>query len=196
MIITNFEEMNYKNKIKVYIDQEYAFTLYANEIKRNKLKPDMELSEEQYHDIIYNIVFRRAKQKVLSLLKLMDRTEQELRQKLALHDFPPPVIDWTLDYIKGYHYIDDERYAEQYILCKKDSKSKYQIQSYLYQKGIQKDIINAIMERECYSEDTALIKAIHKKRKNEESIDPVKKKKLIESLCRKGFRYEEIVKHL
>ena len=196
MLITKLEYLNIKSKVRVYIDYEYAFLLYQNDLRRNKLEENIELSEILYEDILQNTVYRRAKQKTIAILKYMDRTEQELRQKLMLEEYPPTIIDKTIDYIKGYGYIDDERYASNYVRFKKEIKSKFQIQNHLYQKGIAKDIINLVMENEYESDEVALLKAIKKKTDHPELLDPDKKQKLIASLCRKGFHYEEIVKHL
>lgn len=74
MIITKLES-GLQKKVRVYIDNEYVFLLYANDIRRYKLEEGMELTKEQYMRIIDETIFRRAKQKALAILKRMDRTE-------------------------------------------------------------------------------------------------------------------------
>lgn len=195
MIITKLEGLD-KGKVKVYIDWEYHFLLYNKDIKVNKLVENEIITEAVYDDILKNTVLRRGKQKAISILKFMDRSEQELKLKLKQADYTDSVISMILDYIKSYHYIDDTRYAQIYIRTKKESKSLRQIQMELMNKGIQKSIIEEAFTDEYETEDSAIMKAISKKCKDLSSLSKEDKIKLAASLYRKGFRSESIKKHL
>ena len=46
-------------------------------------------------------VIRKAKQKAMRLLEQMDRSERNLRQKLAQNGFPPKAVDAAVDYVKS-----------------------------------------------------------------------------------------------
>ena len=52
-----------------------------------------------------------AKKKAMSLLKYMDRTEWQLRDKLSLKGFSEGAIGEAIEYVKSFHYLDDYRYA-------------------------------------------------------------------------------------
>lgn len=195
MLVTRLEYLD-KKKVKVYIDDEYSFLLYIPDIKKNKIEENTELTEEQYKDIVINTVFRRAKQKALAVLKHMDRTEFELREKLKRADYTDNIIDKTIDYIKGFNYIDDEKYCKYYIRNKKTSKSKRIITMELIHKGVSKDIIEEIMNEEFVNDDMALTKAIGRKMLILEEMRNEDKLKLVASLYRKGFQSEDIKKYI
>ena len=45
-----------------------------------------------------------AKKKAMSLLKYMDRTEWQLRDKLSLKGFSEGAIEEAIEYVKSFHY--------------------------------------------------------------------------------------------
>jgi len=206
-----------KIKTKVYIDEEYHFLLYPQDMRLYKLEEGMELTDEEYKRIIEDTVLRRGKQKALTLLKYMDRTEYELILKLKTSGYSQSVIDSIITYVKSYHYIEDARYASQYIRYKKESKSKRQIQMELMQKGIASNFIEVAMDEEYFNkeysneeyfdnkeglgdgpEDIAIRKAIYKKVKEKDidELDEKERTKLMGYLYRKGFSTELIRKHM
>lgn len=199
MIITDMIEIfigrgNKKSAYKVYIDDDYAFLLYSQDIKTYQLEAGAEITSLLYDKIIKETVLRRAKQKALAILKHMDRTEKELYTKLKAAYYTDEIIESAMKYLKDYNYIDDERYALNYIRTRKNITSKLVIQYKLSQKGINKDISEKIMDMEYDSaeEDSdpeiiAINKAIRKKCKDTDSLTWEEKQKLMASLYRKGF---------
>ena len=93
-------------------------------------------SEESREDIL-----RRAKKKALNLLERMDRTELNLRQKLTQNGFPPEAVDAAVDYVKSYGYVDDRRYARNYLAYRLQTKSRQKLFQELRQKGVAQEII-------------------------------------------------------
>lgn len=195
MLVTKLEELN-KGKVKIYIEGEYHFLLYKKDVNTYKLRENKIISDEVYQDIKINTVFRRAKQKALAILKYMDRTEQELYWKLRQAEYTDEIINATIEYVKAYHYIDDERYVLNYIECKKLSKSKRQIEMELARKGISKDNISHAFIEQYVGEEEAIKKAISKKTKNSENLSYEEKLKLVNYLYRKGFKMDLINKSI
>ncbi len=195
MIITGLEPKE-KGKYKVYIDEEFHFVLYYKDLQKYKLEQDTQISGEIYRDIYLNTVLRRGKQKAIAILKYMDRTKQELTLKLKQADYSDKVIEEVLEYVIKFHFIDDSRYAENYIRSRKDKKSKRQIITELIGKGIDKSLIDEVMSQEYDSEAEALKKAIEKKFKNLNDLTREEKMKFASSLYRKGFQLDLIKKYV
>lgn len=194
MIVTKLEGLG-KGKVKVYIDGEFHYLLYRKDIQIYKLQENEQISEKVYKEIIEDTVLRRAKQKAMAILKYMDRTEQELRQKLKQADYTETIIESAIEYVKKFHYLDDERFAMNYIRFKKNSKSKRQLQTELSQKGIRKEYINLAFEEEYDDEELAIQKAVAKKTLDIDSLSQEEKMKLASSLYRKGFKMDLIQKY-
>ena len=110
------------------------------------------LSDEEEHQLIYEVVGKRAKRRTMHLLEQMDRTEQQLREKLKQGGYPQACIDLALEYVKSFHYVDDYRYACTYINYRQDRMSRYQLKVKLYGKGVPGEVIDRALE-ECYEGD-------------------------------------------
>lgn len=203
MVVTRLEELG-QSKIKVYIDGSYAFLLYQKDIQNFELSEGCSITTEFHDKILEDTVFRRAKQKALAILKFMDRTEQELRIKLADAGYPEEVMNRTIDYVYEYGYLNDARYAASYIRARKNTKSKLAIKTELLKKGIDKDIIEEAFEVEYRNDESseseedaelnAIRKAVAKKTKSVEYLSPEEKQKLMAALYRKGFEIDKIRK--
>lgn len=195
MLITKLEKID-KKRTKVYIDYEYAFLLYPSDIRKYKIEEEQEITVEIYEEILEDTIYRRAKQKALAILKFMDRSESELVAKLKMAHYTEEIVNRTIEYVRSYHYIDDERYATNYIVSRKDTKSRKQIQMELLHKGISKEVIENIFPKNPDNDKEALKKAIRKKTDDIENLSMEQKQKLFASLYRKGFSYEDIARFL
>lgn len=193
MTITDMEKIDNK-KFKVYIDYEFVFVLYVTDIRKNGLKTDQEITPEKYEEILNDTVLRRAKQKSVAIIKYMDRTEKELRNKLKENMYTQNIIDKAIEYIKSCGYIDDVRYAFNYSENKKSQKSRQQIIMELVKRGISKEIIEEAVKE--VSDETAIKRAIRKKTDDIEGLSFEKKQKIAAYLYRKGFKSEDIKKSL
>lgn len=189
MVITSLE-YGFKNRVKVFIEEEYAFLLYSSDIKKYDLEVQKVVSEELIKQIIEETVFRRAKQKAMAILKRMDRTEFELREKLKHEEYVDEIIERTIEYVKSYHYIDDKRYLENYIRVHQAKKSIRQIKQELKYKGIALNDFNVALE--VMDDQRAIERAIQKKMKNKKTLDVLQKQKLITYLYQKGFTSDDI----
>ena len=114
MVVTGIEKVG-KYKYKVFIDMEYAFFMSWKELYHWNIKENEMLNEVQYQNIMKEVILKKCKRKALTLLKDKSRTEYELRQKLYTNLYTQEIINQTVDYIHSFHYLDDERYVENFI---------------------------------------------------------------------------------
>lgn len=195
MTVTKIEPLT-KIKFKVYLDGRFAFVLYKGELSRLGIAEGAEISQEVVEMIRRDVVFKRAKLRAMHLLEDMDRTEAGLREKLRRGFYPDDAAEEAIRYVKSFGYLDDSRYAENFVRSRKGSKSRREIQALLLRKGIPADKIEAAFEA-CYSEDKggeeeAVRKILKKKRFSREGTDEAQTQKIYAYLARKGFRYETI----
>ena len=93
-------------------------------------------------------MLKRAKLRCMHLLEKRDYTEKELRQKLenGKTEYTEEQIDGAIAYVKSFHYVDDGRYACKYIEAMQSRKSRRQIEQELYQKGVDRELIQEAFE--------------------------------------------------
>ncbi len=132
-----------KGRVSIYLNDRFAFVLYKGELSTYGLEVGVELDDELYERILNETLIVRAKKRGMNLLMKMDRTESDVRRKLDEGGYPTEAVDAAIQYLRSFHYIDDERYAAEYIRFKLGSMSRRQITMKLSEKGIAADIIEA-----------------------------------------------------
>lgn len=195
MIVTNVESLT-KTKFIVEVDGKFAFVLYKGELKRFGVTQGVELSEMIYQQIRTEIVLKRAKLRAMHLLTDTARSEKGLREKLRQGHYPEDIIEQAMDYVRSFGYLDDRKYAESFVLSRKESKSRKEIYAALLQKGVSAEQIQEVLD-EVYAEEgeqEAIRKLILKRHVDVLQANEEELHKLYGYLARKGFRYEEIRK--
>lgn len=200
MIVTRIEEYT-KSRSKIYIDQEFAFVLYKGELRLYHLKEDAEIRKEDYQHLMKEVLPKRAKLRCMNLLKSREYTRHQLKEKLKQGFYPEAVVEEALDYVASFHYIDDDRYASDYIRYNQERKSRKCIELDLLKKGVGKETIRKAWEQ--WEEDgnvqdeTAQIRHLLEKRHFDiENADAKERQKTFAFLMRKGFSAENIRKIL
>ena len=140
MLVTQISEVT-KSRCRVYLDGQFAFVLYKGELRRFQIKENQELSEESYREIMTQILPKRAKLRSMNLLQSRDYTRRQLEDKLKQGEYPQECIEEAVAYVEAYGYIDDERYARDFIEYHLASKSRTRIEMDLLRKGIDKEVI-------------------------------------------------------
>lgn len=182
-------------RIRFRFDNGDTFLLYRSEVRRFHLGENAEISEEDYHKLLEEIVGKRAKKRVMHLLERMDRTEKQLRDKLRQGEYPDACIDAAIDYVKQCHYLDDFRYACTYVRYHQDKMSRRQILIKLEQKGISREDAEGALEEE-YSgdEEEQIVFLLEKKHFEADKADPKEFRRTYQFLLRRGFQSSDILR--
>ncbi len=200
MIVTQLQPLDNK-RVKIYVDGDYAFLLYKGEARNFHIQEGQEISEAVYNEIITELLPKRAVKRAMNLLQKKDYTEYKLRQKLSEGGYTQECIDAALKYVKSYNYVDDERYARDYITYYMELRSKNRIIQDLVNKGISKEIYAPILEEMYENSDDDIefrqaVELLRKKRYDPENSDFNEKRRLMAFLARKGFTTSVIKKAL
>lgn len=195
MTITAIREYD-KRKVLVQLDEHLELPLYKSEVNKYHLKQREELSIETYSELIC-ILSKRAKLRAMNLLQKRSYTREGLRRKLVEGRYPKELVEDALDYVTSYHYIDDMRYAEEYIRCYCENRSKRRILQDLFSKGVSSDVAEAAWERHealnAPVDEIGQIKELLRKRHfDSETADRKETAKVMNYLYRKGYNIDSI----
>lgn len=190
-----------KKKYKVLLEgaRNVNIALYPSELRKYNIKEGNFLSEEQYKQI-GELLYKRGKERALYYLKNSDKTSYQMRSKLKEGLYPDEVIDKILLFLNNYGYIDDLQYTIRFISYNINKISNLKIKEKLRIKGINRDIIDeafdAIFEYndefDSHNSQIELIRR-HIKKKLRPDMDSHIENKIIMSLVRKGFLYEDVI---
>lgn len=165
-----------------------SFPLYAKELEVYNIHEDGVLSEESCCEILETILPKRAKLCAMNLLKQMDRTEHQLRTRLIQLGYPDEIVQDTVLYVKRFRYIDDLRYAVNYMEYRRESRSIRQLEQELHQKGIGKDVFEeALAQIEAPDEEAQIRSLMRKKQFRPEEADRKETERMYRFLLRRGY---------
>ena len=199
-IITQIDELD-KKRCKIYVDQEYAFTIYKGELKDFELRINCPIEDKVYHIIKTEILPKRAKKRCLNLLQRRPYTERKLREKLEEGYYTEDIIEQAISYVKSFHYIDDYEYACQYIFYHKESESRKKIEEKLMIKGVGRDTLQKAFLNSYHDEKEVIEiemeqakKLLQKKKYEPENTEWKEKQRIYAYLLRKGISSSVIKK--
>lgn len=191
MLVTKIEDYA-KKRYQIWLDGEAAFVLYKGDLRRYGIREGEELDETAYELIQKEVLSKRAEKRALHLLEKRDYTAAGLRRKLTDGGYSEEIAEAAVEAMKSYRYLDDARYADQYIRCYAGRKTRRWISAKLAEKGIAKDVIANVYE----SFDEEGIEADEEKmavellKKRHYEGGPLEKKEMdrhIAFLMRRGF---------
>ena len=181
-------------KFRVLTEGQPAFVLYKSELSRYGIREGQEITEEAFDEIMNQLLPQRAKKYAMNLLVRADRTEKELMDKLNRAGYPQEVADLAMDYVRSFGYIDDERYARQYLETFQERQSVRQLTWKLQQKGISKELTERVLE-DCEIKDTekTIRNLVEKRLRSGKTISSDKEMRIMAAyLGRRGFTGEEV----
>ena len=82
------------------------------------------------------------------LLSQRDYTCARLRDKLLAAGFEEEIVEMTLESLREAHYLDDERYARNFIQAHREDRSRLRIRMDLESRGVQPEIVAGVLEEE------------------------------------------------
>ena len=190
MIIVKEIEAVGKGRYRVKFDTGVTCLLYRKEMSSFSIKKGKEITAQQYQELLEEVVGKRAKKRALHLLEQMDRTEKQLRDKLLANEYPQSCIDGAIAYVKGFHYLDDSRYASNYVRFSQEKMSRVQMKQKLMQKGIASSVIADAIEEAYVADEMEQIMALLRKRKFvPEEADEKEFQRTYQYVMRRGFTF-------
>ncbi len=182
-----------RGRLLVVTEETGAFPLYEKEAARFSLKEGGELSKEDWEEICREILQKRVRTRALYLVQRRDRAEAKRRRRVTEGHYPLFLVDDADSYVNSYRYVDDLRYAKNYIRCHQSQKSRRQLQTALQQKGISLEEIAQALEEEYTAEEALLIRQLLEKKKYDGATATLQEKhKIYQFLLRRGFSNCEI----
>ena len=199
LIVTSIKELTKKRRL-VYINYEPAFAVYTAELRKFGIKEMEAVRKEAFDTLVDEVLMKRATVRAMALLKNKDYTRRGLEDKLKEGYYPDKCIEHALEYVSRFGYINDERFAENYVNFKAGNKPRRQIELKLKQKGVDSDIIRRVCD-DFYADncDVELEQArvfIERKHIDLENADYKEIQKLKAALFRKGYSMDIINKAL
>lgn len=193
-IITTIKAQKKKNRVNIYIDGQFSLGLSLDLVSDFNLYKGKKISREELKKLQQVENLSKCLDRAYRLLALRPRSEREIKKKLR-KSFNTKVIDQALSKLKKYNYIDDKKFAQEWVKSRSKNYGKKRLFFELNQKGVDKEIIESILDqigqKEEYQKALNLIRSKSKYQNLKRDEAP---QKIGPFLARRGFDYETIKK--
>ncbi len=186
-----------KNSNVVTLGNGITFRLYNGEIRRLGIRQGVILSVDIL-DEIELILYKRGISRALYLIKDRDYTVCDLKKKLTDGCYPEQIILKIVERLSEEGFLNDLRYAINYIYSRSSRRSRKQIVFELLKKGIGNDTIQAAFNDYEQSNDCEQVEKdsitgyIDKKLRGRQVITYNDYNKVLSYLLRKGYEYQTV----
>lgn len=191
LVITDIRQgVKNQNRVNVFVNGEYSFSLDISQVVDYKIKVGKKISKEELAEYKKASEFGKIYQRTLEWVLIRPRSEREtrdyLRRKINEKKIDEKYCDLIIERLTNKGYLDDKKFAEYYAenrFVKKGVSAK-RLKMELAKKGVNQEIIDETIEKSERSDEKEILKIIEKKRKKYDD------EKLIQYLCRQGFLFE------
>jgi len=190
--VTNIkQQVKNKDRISIFVDGKYSFSLSAWQFGSAGLKLDEEITPERVEELQKDSDFGKIHDRTLMWLMLRPRSTWEVEDYLRRKVEDEALREKLLLTFQEKNYIDDEDFAQRWVANRRLLKpiSKLKLRQELMKKRVPKEIIDETLETDETNETEVLVELIEKKRRISRYQDD---RKLMEYLARQGFRYGDI----
>lgn len=176
----------------VYIDGEYAMHLDTVTLLEKGINPGAQLNDEQLKVLIESCEARRAREKALNLISYRDHSKKELQTKIK-RTCSPQAAEQAANRLEELGLINDEQFARRYARQLADIKkmAPRAIMQKLYEKGIERDLAEVILEETEIDTRQNAADVLSRKYPKAASDEKVKRR-AVACLQRMGYSWSDI----
>jgi len=130
-----------KERVNLFLDEEYAFSLSIELVYKEGLKKNDEIDSKKLEILADKESSIRCKSSALRIIEKSCKTEKEVIEKLKVNGYGDNAINKSIEFLKEYNFINDLNYTKSFIKDKLNSIGSQKIKYTLLQKGISKELI-------------------------------------------------------
>lgn len=179
-----------KTRCNVYVDGRFYCGLTLEAVMKNRLKTGVIVTEERLAEIQLESEKNTAFDKALTHISATRKTEKQVRTFLAGKGYLPAVIDYAIEKLRSYNFLNDGEYAEAYVESVAKRKGGRLIRMELRGKGVSDDEIDAALDTLDQETELATATEILQKYMRGKVCDQTTLQKAYRYLMSKGFDYE------
>jgi len=191
MKITKIEiQKKIKDRVNLYIDEEFYCGLSLETIMKFHLKENQELSPEQLDFLKNNTEKEVATNKAIKFISKVQKTKKEVFDYLLKKGYEKELCDCVIAKLEEYKFIDDEQYIKNFTKFKCKHNGSRKIINELNLKGLDKEKCEETVNE--LANDKVSIKAVLDKYLKNKERNFKTKQKAYRFLSSKGYNYEDI----
>jgi len=189
------QQVKNPQRVSVFVDEKYSFSLTLNQVADYGVKKDLEISEAELKNFKKMSEDGKLAARALEWVLNRPHSIREFKDYMYRKKAEPELAEKLIEEFGAKGYLNDEAYGRWLIeLRARTGKSNRAMSAELFAKGLDREVVDQILEEQEASEAKRLRILIAKKRalsryKND-------KPKLIKYLTSQGFSYDLVRQEL
>ena len=179
-----------KRRCNIFIDGRFCCGLTLECTIKNRLKVGQTVSEEFLSEIQLESEKNTALDKAMTHVSATQKTEKQVRDFLSGKGYLPAVIDYVIEKMRGYNFLNDGEYAERYVESTAKRKGARLIRMELKGKGVSEDEIDGALRELNENTQIETAKVLLNKYLRNKTMDKETLQKAFRHLLTKGFDYQ------
>lgn len=181
-----------KKRCNIYIDGRFYCGLTLEATVKNRLKVGQTVSPELLSEIQLDSEKNTALDKAMTHLSATRKTEKQIRDFLSGKGYLTAVIEYVIEKLNGYGFLNDREYAESYIEQTAKKKGARYIRAQLRAKGISETDVSDALGSLDDSTQLATASELLQKYMRSKQADRETLQKAGKYLLGKGFDYDTV----
>ena len=181
-----------KRRCNIYVDGRFCCGLTLEATMKYRLKVGQIVTPERLSEIQLESEKNTAFDKALTHLSATQKTEKQVREFLIKKGYLPAVIEYVIEKLRSYNFLNDGAYAESYVGFAAKKKGGRLIRMELRGKGIDENEIDAALDTLDEEQEIQTAGAVLEKYMRNKPCDKETLQKAYRYLMGKGFDYEII----
>ncbi|HUG15775.1 MAG TPA: regulatory protein RecX [Thermomicrobiales bacterium] len=182
-------------RVSVFIDETFAFALPAILVAQRGLKRGDDLDEDAVRELEGIAVAERATEAALTFVSYRPRSEREVRDRLRRRAYPPAAIDYAIEKLRGWRYLDDKGFAEFWVenRVEHSPRGRRALASELAAKGVDRTVAGEVLDNAELNEEAAALELARKRLRSLANLDPqTRRRRLSDYLARRGYGWDVV----
>ena len=179
-----------KTRCNIYLDNRFYCGLTLECVVVNRLKVGQHVTKEQLDGYQLESEKATALDKALTYITATQKTEKQIRDYLQKKGYVQAVVEYVIEKMRGYNFLNDESYAQDYVQEVSGKKGGKLIKMELRKRGVSEDAIDRALDELPLDEQIRSATEILQKYLRYKHRDQATLQKAFRYLLGKGFDYE------
>lgn len=188
--ITSIEpQVKDKTRCSIFIDGKFYCGVKLEVAIKHRLKAGTEIDKSELDKIQLDTEKLQAVEKALAHVAATPKTEKQMRDFLQKKGYVAAVIDYAVERLSYYGYVDDKEYCRAYV-GGISGKSKRAIQAQLLKRGVDMETVEEALSD--YEDDGEQVFALLEKYLRGKELTRENIYKASRYLVSKGYDYDAV----
>lgn len=190
--ITNLEiQKKDDRRVNLYLDDKFYAGISIELVMKHHLKKGVEIEKSDLDSLILEDEKGKALDKAVKYISSTLKTTKQIRDYLKKKEYNPQTIDYVIDKMQEYKYLDDEAYAKAFISTYSNKYGKLKLVSALKSKGVSENVIDSVLSAEDLKMENSIETTANKYLRNKPRTNETYMK-LSRFLYSRGYEFDDI----